>query len=685
MNERLARKICRPSLLLLVLSPGMALSQTALLNESGKFRLHRFEQAIGEESYTIKAERDTITIKTDFQFTDFGTTLPLTATLRTSSTYVPLNFIIKGSTSRTAEIDGDVTVTGNTATIRQGKDTLTAPTPQTFFTISGCAPVTVQMMMMRYWLAHGSPMSMPTLPKGVVKIQDRGPETVHLNGRNVRLERYLIDGLIWGTEVLWMDSGNHLAALVSMDAGFAQFEAVREEYEPGLAAFVASGARDRIAALTEMSRKLRGRRMGTFAFVGATVIDGTGKPPIPNATVVTSNGRIVAVGPRASVRVPAAAQRVDVAGKYIIPGLWDMHAHYEQVEWGPIYLAAGITTVRDLGTELDFIRQVRDAVNSGHGFGPRILLAGIVDGDPAKRAVGIARVNSSEDAHMWVRRYHQAGFQQIKIYSSVKPKNVTAICTEAHKLGMSVTGHVPDGMSAYEAVEDGMDMINHIAYISYLLLPKDFDRDKASGAQRMKVFASIDMNSEPGKRAVEFFKHHGTVIDPTLSVLETQVRPANQAATQMEPGIARVAPQLRTELEIGEAGGVPPELAPLAQQVFQRALDIVGALHRGGVPIVAGTDQTVPGFSLYREIELYVRAGFTPMEALQAATLVPARAMKLDRESGTVEPGKRADLDVLEGNPLENIANIRSVLMVLAKGVLYDPKPLWASVGFKPE
>jgi hypothetical protein len=499
MKERLAWRICRYCLLLLLLSPGIALPQSATQNESGKFRLHRFEQAVGEENYTITAERDSVTLRTDFQFTDFNTTLPLTATLRTSGTYVPLHFNIKGSVSLTSQIDSDVTVDGNTATIRQSKDTLTAPAPQPFFMISGCAPVAVQMMMMRYWLAHGSPISMPTLPKGAVTIQDRGPETVHLRGQNIRLERYLIGGLIWGTEVLWMDSGNRLAALVSMDAGFAQFEAVGEEYEPGLAAFVASAARDRIAALTEMSLKLRGRRMGTFAFVGATVIDGTGKPPIPNATVVTSKGRIVAVGPSAHVRIPAAAERVKVAGKYIIPGLWDMHAHYEQVEWGSIYLAAGITTVRDLGTELDFIRHVRDAVNSGNGLGPRMLLAGIVDGDPARRAAGIARVNSAEDAQRWVQRYHQAGFQQIKIYSSVKPENVKAICAEAHKLGMSVTGHVPDGMNAYEGVEDGMDMINHVAYISHLLLPMDFDRDKAKGAERMKVFASIDVNSEGGQ------------------------------------------------------------------------------------------------------------------------------------------------------------------------------------------
>jgi imidazolonepropionase-like amidohydrolase len=409
------------------------------------------------------------------------------------------------------------------------------------------------------------------------------------------------------------------------------------------------------------------------------VIDVTGKPSIANATVVTSGGKITAVGPSDQVNIPADAQRIDVKGKYIIPGLWDMHAHYEQVEWGPIYLAAGVTTVRDVGNEYDFITQVRDAVNSGKALGPHMLLAGIVDGD-GPYALGITRVNSPEDAQKWVSRYHDSGFQQIKIYSSVKEENVKAICADAHKLGMTVTGHIPIGMNAYQGVNDGMDMINHISYIADLLLPKDIAAKR--GLEKLKAMADVDVNSEQGKQAVAFFKEHATVIDPTVALFEMEFRPADVSAEKLEPGIARVAPQLREQLV---SGGIPPEPAPLAQKSFQHLLEIIGALHKGGVPIVAGTDQAVPGFSVYREIELYQQAGFTPLEALQAATIVPARAMKVESESGSIEVGKRADLDVLDANPLDNIHNIRTVRAVLADGVLYDPKPLWESVGFKPE
>ncbi len=667
--------------LLFVIAPAVLLCQTTPYAQSGKFLLHKFEQSIGEETYTITPDDNTLTLKTDFKFTDRGTPVPLTATVKTSGSYVPQSFVLTGKTSRSSSIDTEITISNGSATIRQGKQTRTASVPQTFFTISGYAPVAVQMEMMRYWRAHGQPAQMNTLPIGAVRIQDRGPQTMQVNGHSVQVERYTVQGLIWGMEVLWMDSNNNLAALVSTDAEFDHFEAVRDDYEPALATFVASAAHDEMAALTEMSTKLPGRRTGTFAFVGATVIDGTGKPPIPNATVVTGNGKIVAVGPASKVEIPAGAQRIDVTGKYIIPGLWDMHAHYEQVEWGPIYLAAGVTTVRDVGNEYDFITQVRDAINSGKALGPHMLLAGIVDGD-SPMAVGITRVNNAADAQMWVTRYHDSGFQQIKIYSSVKPDNVKAICSDAHKVGMTVTGHIPNGMTAYEGVDDGMDMINHIIYILNLLQPQDFDWKKATWPERFKMLSSIDVNGEAGQKAVKFFAAHQTVIDPTMSLFEMQNRAASTPATDVEPGIARVAPELREQLL---SGGMPPQFAAAGQKIKNEELQLIGALHRAGVPIVAGTDQNVPGFSVYREIELYVQAGFTPMEALQAATIVPARAMKVERDTGSIEVGKRADLDVLDANPLDNIRNIRSVRSVLADGVLYDPAPLWESVGFKPQ
>jgi imidazolonepropionase-like amidohydrolase len=668
-------------ILLLAFSPLALFSQIpSPADETGQFHLHKFEQPIGKESYTITHDGNTLTLKSDFLFTDRGTKVPLSTTLKAMDDYTPQSFIIKGNTSRASDIDSEVEISGSSATIRLGKETYTAIPPQQFFTISGYAPVSMQMALMRYWRGHGSPAQLATLPAGEVKIQDRGAEAIDIGGRSIRVERYSVRGLIWGLETLWMDDHDNLAALVSTDAEFDHFEAVREEYEPALAKFVASAARDEMAALSELSQELAGHRTGTLAFIGATVIVGTDQSPITKATIVTRDGKIVAVGPESKVKVPPAAQRIDVSGKYIIPGLWDMHAHYEQVEWGPIYLAAGVTTVRDVGNEFEFITAVRDAVNSGKALGPHMLLAGVVDGN-SSYAIGVARVNTPADAQLWVRRYHDAGFQQMKIYSSVTSDNVKAICSDAHQMGMTVSGHIPQGMNAYDGVNDGMDQINHIQYIANLLRPKDYDSKKATPAEFAKMIDSVDVNSDAGKQAVAFLREHNTVIDPTMALMEFMQRPANVPADQIEPGISHVAPELREQL-VNE--GLPPERAATGQKIVQIELATIGALHRAGVRIVAGTDQTVPGYSLYREIELYNQAGFTPIEALQAATIVPARVMNMDRDSGSIEVGKRADFDILDANPLENIHNIRSVRSVVANGVLYESAPLWESVGFKP-
>jgi imidazolonepropionase-like amidohydrolase len=655
---------------------------TSLLGqeETGKFRLHKFEQPIGEEAYTISRTGDLLQLSAEFKFTDRGSPVPLKATLKAGADYTPSEFTISGRNSRSSTIEDAVTIRGDRAEVREGKETKSARVPKTYFTIAGYAPVSMQMAMMRYWKAHGAPAKVETLPGGTVQIKDRGSDTFTISGKTVKLERYSVQGLVWGLQTLWMDKDQNLAALVTRDAEFDHFEAVRDEYEGALKDFVASAAKDEMAQLLDLSRQLPGRQAGAMAFVGATLIDGTGRAPIQNATIVSRNGKIVAAGPSDAVTIPKDAKRIDVAGKYIIPGLWDMHAHYEQVEWGPIYLAAGVTTVRDVGNVLEFIATVRDKVNSGEGLGPHMLTAGVVDG-AGPRAIGVERVVTPEDAEKWVKTYHDDGFQQMKIYSSVKPDEVRAICSDAHKLGMTVTGHIPEGMTIYDGVNDGMDQVNHIQYVVRALQPKGVDPAKMTPEERKKLTESLSVDSPAGKEVVEFLKEHGTVIVDTTALYELIFHPADQPLSQIEPGVAKVAPELRIQY----AGmGAPPERAAEMQKLWHVYLDTLGALHKAGVTLVAGTDQAVPGYSVYREIELYVQAGFTPMEALQAATIVPARVMKVDKGSGTVEAGKRADFDILDANPLENIHNIRTVRRVVANGILYESAPLWESVGFQP-
>ncbi len=487
-------------------SPSPAQTQTspsaAVVTEQGKFILHKFEQPIGEETYQVIRDGDSLAVKVNFKFTDRGSAVPLTASFRATADLTPEAFEIKGKNSRLTDIDEAVEVQPDKVRVRSRDKWTESSRPAQFFTIAGYAPATMQMLMVRYWATHGSPAELPTLPSGRVKVEPRGQDTVSISGKDESFDRFTVEGLIWGRETLWFDSNKNLVAAVTTDAEFDHFEAIRDGYESGLGTFVGKAGSDGMAALADISKGISGSRADNLALVGGTLIDGTGADPVPDAVVLIQKGRIVAVGPRSKVKIPRGAEKVDAHGKTILPGLWDMHAHFEQVEWGPIYLAAGATTVRDCGNEFEFITAVRDAIANGRGLGPRLLLAGIVDGS-GPLALGVARVDTPEKAKMWTDKYHDAGFQQMKIYSSVKLDELKIIAEEAHHLGMTVTGHVPEGLDAYQAIEAGQDQINHIEYIADIMRPSL--PPNASRFDRFKAAADIDVSSPEALKAIAFW------------------------------------------------------------------------------------------------------------------------------------------------------------------------------------
>jgi imidazolonepropionase-like amidohydrolase len=308
-----------------------------------------------------------------------------------------------------------------------------------------------------------------------------------------------------------------------------------------------------------------------------------------------------------------------------------------------------------MGNEIGFIVPFRDAIRNGRAIGPRILLAGLIDGG-GPNAFGAVNVTTPDEGRAAVQRYHQLGFEQMKLYDLLKPDVVGAITAEAHKLGMTVTGHVPRSLGLLASVDSGMDQIAHLPI-----------RGEAG--------------SDSVKRVIDFLRAHGTVIDPTASWGELLGHSTSEPVEAFQPGVNRLPPALYQR--ISRMGRADTNVTGVHQRLA-RSLAIIKELHDAGVPVVAGTDEGVPAFSVYREIELYVQAGFTPMEALRAATAVPAKAMRMDGESGTLEIGKRADLVVLDANPLDNISNVRTVSMVMAKGALYRSADLWRAAGFKP-
>ncbi|WP_263410451.1 amidohydrolase family protein [Terriglobus tenax] len=629
--------------------------------EQGEFTLYKFAAPIGKETYSLASAGGKLTLTSDFLFTDRGTPVPLKAVFTATPTLEPLTLSLDGQSSRLSPLKGEFSLRNGTLT-RDGK---AMPAPEGTFLIDGYSPVAMQQMLMRYWLSHGKPAKIPT-PSGTVHVEPAGELTV----QGTVLHGYVLSGLIWGVETLWMDPSQQLVALVSTDAEFDHFEAVRARFAPQVDVFIRQAAKNSLEALAALTAKAKQAAPKDLVVNHVTLIDGTGKPAVRDATVYVREGKIAGISSAAKPLIPVGATVLDGTGKYLIPGLWDMHAHYEQVEWGPIYLAAGVTTVRDCGNEFDYITTVSDTIAAGKGIGPRVLIAGIVD-SPGKMTVGAVTASTAEEAIAVVDRYKRAGALQIKIYSSLKPELVPVIAKEAHRLGMTVTGHIPNGMTTEQALEAGFDQVNHIQYPVRDLLHFKSSKDLPS---------SFDFSTQDARRQIALYRQHNTVFDDTIALYEEIYHSAATPYVQLEPGSARVAPQLREALDApGQPAGAP------GLKLYDAMVATLRELHKDGLTIVAGTDQAIPGYSLHRELEIYVeQAGFTPMEALQAATIVPARVMGLEKTLGTVEVGKQADMVLLEANPLDDIHNTRKIAKTIRGGAVYDPAPLWQAVDFEP-
>lgn len=651
----------------LLLAASLALGS---VGDSGHYVIYKLQHAVGAETFAWSDTAPGRRLLTQWAFTYLGSDVRLETALETTAEGTPLSLSSRGQTSTLTDVDLQVTLEGASATVQDRGHTKILPVSGAAFPIHHYPPVALEEALFRYWQMQGRPASIALLPTGAASFEHRGDDTLTLSTGPVVVERYAVTGLVWGRQSMWATADGRIVAVVSGDAELDRFEAVRHGFEFQLGVFVRSAVRDGLDYLKTAARQVQPIQRGDYAIVGGRLIDGTGAPPVDDAVVIVRHGTIARVGPGRLVPVPRGMPIVDARGKTVIPGFWDMHVHFEQVEWPAAQLAAGVTTARDVGNELELEVGLRDAIRDGSVLGPRLLLAGLIDGAP--NGLGVQLAGTPDEAVEMVDRYHDAGCVQIKVYQSVPPALVTVIASEAHRLGMTVTGHVPTGMNAYDFVRAGADMINHIGFALVIMVPP---------AQPGQPRAPLDTSSAEAHRAVAFFLEHHTVIDPTLARSEENDHPKDSLFSVYEPGASKAPPELA---EVLNATGSPSDVATRRMAGLARALPIVNWLRRAGVPIVTGTDLVVPGHSIARELELEVRGGFTPMEAIQAATIVSARAMGLARESGTVEPGKRADLVILDADPLVNISNVRRVHAVVTAGRMYAPAPLWQIAGFAP-
>jgi hypothetical protein len=512
------------------------------------------------------------------------------------------------------------------------------------------------------------------LPSGTAKLSNTynfpGNDTL-----NIELRLIELTGLSFTPNYLWMDTDDRFFAFTS-----SWFVCIRDEYTnltEDLKAYQQNIEDNYLKNLTEELSEIPKKPV---LIQNVSVVDVENGELIPNQSVLIKNNRIDQIVKATTLTGDYTI--IDGTDKTLLPGLFDMHTHISKTD-GLLHLAAGITSVRDLANSLD-LKETADAFNNNGLIGPRIqVMAGFIDqAGPYAGPTGKI-VNNLQEGLEAVSFYKENGYEQIKLYSSIDPSWVKPMAERAHELGMRVSGHIPAYMIAEDAVKSGYDEIQHVNMVALNFLSDTIDtRTPLRFSMIGKHTHQLDLTSQAFTSFVSLLKQNNTVVDPTVSIFEGMLA---SKAGEPDPSFSMILNRLPVTVARGFYSGglpIPVEEEENYKKSYEKLLAIVKALHESGVTIVPGTD-AMAGFGLHRELENYARAGISNADVLKIATITSAAVAGVDDVLGTISEGKLADVILVDGNPLENIGDIRRVELTIKDGIIYQPEKLYSTAGVK--
>jgi len=623
-----------------------------------------------------------------FQFNDRGRGPKTTSILKLDAKGVPISEVITGNDYLKSPVTENYSLEAGTARWKnddeQGEKKTSAPAyyiplnpgPSEFALLAHAA------------LQNGAKIAL--LPEGEARVQRVTELDLEAAGHKKHAALYAATGLDFAPTYFWLESGDKFFASVDQWGSV-----VPEGWEASIPTLLAAQNKVKESHSADLAAKLAHHPANNgILFTHANVFDAETGKIIPHQDVLVLGNRISGVGDHIGrIGAPGGPsvpnwltdpEVIDATGKTLLPGLWDMHAHVTDND-GLLNLAAGVTTVRDLANDTDSLLARRQRIADGKEIGTRIVLAGIIDGRGPYQGPTKVLVSTVAEARAAVDNYKRLGYVQIKIYSSVKPELVPATIDEAHKNGMRVSGHIPAEMTAAQCVELGYDEIQHINFLMLNFMPDIKNTNTiARLVEPAKRGADLDLTSPQVQSFIKLLQDHHTKLDLTLSIFEDQyLNRAGHIPIGFQPIASRLPAQVRRGLL--STGLTPPAgMDDTYRKSFAKMMDFAGLLYRSGIPIEAGTD-SMAGFALHRELELDVQAGIPPSQVLQNATLNAARIMSLDKDLGSIAPGKLADLILVDGNPAANISDIRKTTLVVKDGVLYNPAELYSELGVTPQ
>jgi len=589
---------------------------------------------------------------------------------------MPTSLIVRGVTP-----SGDA---GETFSLAAGKATWKSPID------AGGADVKAPA----FYVAQGGPMaitawflervlaapdkSLALLPGGRVKAEKLTSVEVGAGGAKQTVTAWALTGISTSPLPIWADANNKFFGF-SFGLSWLPdgYEADRAKLEKAQGEALA----DRMPAL---SKALITRPKGAVAFTHVKLFDAEGVRFLSDQTVIVAKGKIVAVGPAGKVRPPKGAQIIDGKGKTLVPGLWDCHMHVGDDYTGVQELSLGVTSVRDPGNDDTITIERRARIAKGDLLFPNVYPSSLIDGKGPFTAQVANVVTSQEEAIAAVRKAKANGFNGVKFYGTFNPAWLPASIAEAHKLGLHVHGHIPAGIRPMDAIKDGYNEITHINWVIMQAMPDSVIKD-SNGFDRFagpgRYAKGVNLDAEPMKTMVATMAAKKVANDPTMVAFESIYVPENG---DLSPSYAPFVGAMPPTTERGfRAGGfaVPKDLTRADyRKSWAVMVDLLKRMYKAGVPIVAGTDGS--GIEIVRELEVYVEAGLTPAEALTTATINAARLVGKDQVTGSIRPGKIADLVLVEGDVEAKVTALRQTRTVMLAGQLLDADALRAAAGF---
>jgi hypothetical protein len=623
--------------------------------------------------------REDGTVRVEYSYNDRDHGDHITAIWKLDRAGVPVAYDGRGNDYMKAPVEEHFSLENGTANWKNRSEKDARALAETAFYVPVNAPPEFSGVLARA-LLKSPDHRLALLPSGEARIEPAGSLVIDDATGKAELYQYRISGVGFMPASVWLDRDGNTAAVAS-----AWFSTVRDGRETLVSKLLATQDEADRAWFAQLAEELAHAPQGDLLIRNARLFDPRDLSITPGTSVLVRGERIIRVAPDAALPAGADTETIDARGRFLMPGLWDNHQHFDGVD-GLLDIANGVTSARDMANDTEgFLKRVA-RFDAGTEIGPHVLKAGIIDGNGEFAGPTKMRVDTPEQAIRDIDWYADHGYVQIKIYMSLKPGLVPLIADHAHARGLRVSGHVPAFMSARQFVAGGADEIQHFNYVVLNFLYPQV-RETTRKSERFDKVAEHAREITPDEQRVRefirFLKAHHTVLDPTMGLFETRF---SGDPTKTTPGLEDVAPRFPVQVRramLSSAYEIPKGKEDAYRDAVPAMLKLLKALHDAGVTIIPGTD-ALAGYMLHHELELYARAGIPSAQVLRMATLTSAEVMGVERERGVIAPASFADMILIDGDPIRDIADVRRVTTVIKGGKVYDPAKIEQVLGIAP-